>query len=243
MLKVEEVSCGFGKEEILHEISLTIPRGKITAIVGQSGCGKTTFLKTLNRMVEEEGGFYKGRILLDGEDIKGLPTEVLRTRIGMVFQQPIAFPYSIEKNLSYVLKYHGIREAKEIERITKDCLKKARLYEEVKDQMKMSARKLSGGQKQRLAIARSLCVNPEILLLDEPCSALDMKNTLAIEETLLELKGKYSFVIVTHNLTQAKRIADQIIFMDRGRVLEVTDAKTFFENPASEEAREQIRYM
>ncbi len=243
MLKVEEVSCGFGKEEILHEISLTIPRGKITAIVGQSGCGKTTFLKTLNRMVEEEGGFYKGRILLDGEDIKGLPTEVLRTRIGMVFQQPIAFPYSIEKNLSYVLKYHGIREAKEIERITKDCLKKARLYEEVKDQMKMSAKKLSGGQKQRLAIARSLCVNPEILLLDEPCSALDMKNTLAIEETLLELKGKYSFVIVTHNLTQAKRIADQIIFMDRGRVLEVTDAKPFFENPASEEAREQIRYM
>ncbi len=243
MLKVEEVSCGFGKEEILHEISLTIPRGKITAIVGQSGCGKTTFLKTLNRMVEEEGGFYKGRILLDGEDIKGLPTEVLRTRIGMVFQQPIAFPYSIEKNLSYVLKYHGIREAKEIERITKDCLKKARLYEEVKDQMKMSAKKISGGQKQRLAIARSLCVNPEILLLDEPCSALDMKNTLAIEETLLELKGKYSFVIVTHNLTQAKRIADQIIFMDRGRVLEVTDAKTFFENPASEEAREQIRYM
>ncbi len=243
MLKVEEVSCGFGKEEILHEISLTIPRGKITAIVGQSGCGKTTFLKTLNRMVEEEGGFYKGRILLDGEDIKGLPTEVLRTRIGMVFQQPIAFPYSIEKNLSYVLKYHGIREAKEIERITKDCLKKARLYEEVKDQMKMSAKKLSGGQKQRLAIARSLCVNPEILLLDEPCSALDMKNTLAIEETLLELKGKYSFVIVTHNLTQAKRIADQIIFMDRGRVLEVTDAKTFFENPASEAAREQIRYM
>ncbi len=243
MLKVEEVSCGFGKEETLHEISLTIPRGKITAIVGQSGCGKTTFLKTLNRMVEEEGGFYKGRIFLDGEDIKGLPTEVLRTRIGMVFQQPIAFPYSIEKNLSYVLKYHGIREAKEIERITKDCLKKARLYEEVKDQMKMSARKLSGGQKQRLAIARSLCVNPEILLLDEPCSALDMKNTLAIEETLLELKGKYSFVIVTHNLTQAKRIADQIIFMDRGRVLEVTDAKTFFENPASEAAREQIRYM
>lgn len=243
MLKVEEVSCGFGKEEILHEISLTIPRGKITAIVGQSGCGKTTFLKTLNRMVEEEGGFYKGRILLDGEDIKGLPTEGLRTRIGMVFQQPIVFPYSIEKNLSYVLKYHGIREEKEIERITKDCLKKARLYEEVKDQMKMSAKKLSGGQKQRLAIARSLCVNPEILLLDEPCSALDMKNTLAIEETLLELKGNYSFVIVTHNLTQAKRIADQIIFMDRGRVLEVTDAKTFFENPASEAAREQIRYM
>ena len=231
MLTIEQISCGFGRQEILHDISLTIPEGKITAIVGQSGCGKTTFLKTLNRMIEEEGGFYKGKIILDGEDIKGLSTEVLRTRIGMVFQQPIAFPYSIEKNLSYVLKYHGIREAREIERITRECLQKARLYDEIKDQLKKSAKKLSGGQKQRLAIARSLCVNPEILLLDEPCSALDMKNTIAIEETLLELKGKYTFVIVTHNL------------MDQGRVLEVTDTKTFFEHPSSEPAREQIQYM
>ena len=227
MLTIEQISCGFGRQEILHDISLTIPEGKITAIVGQSGCGKTTFLKTLNRMIEEEGGFYKGKIILD----------------GMVFQQPIAFPYSIEKNLSYVLKYHGIREAGEIERITRECLQKARLYDEIKDQLKKSAKKLSGGQKQRLAIARSLCVNPEILLLDEPCSALDMKNTIAIEETLLELKGKYTFVIVTHNLAQAKRIADQIIFMDQGRVLEVTDTKTFFEHPSSEPAREQIQYM
>lgn len=243
MLTIEQISCGFGRQEILHDISLSIPEGKITAIVGQSGCGKTTFLKTLNRMIEEEGGFYKGKIILDGEDIKGLSTEVLRTRIGMVFQQPIAFPYSIEKNLSYVLKYHGIREAGEIERITRECLQKARLYDEIKDRLKKSAKKLSGGQKQRLAIARSLCVNPEILLLDEPCSALDMKNTIAIEETLLELKGKYTFVIVTHNLAQAKRIADQIIFMDQGRVLEVTDTKTFFEHPSSEPAREQIQYM
>ena len=216
MLTIEQISCGFGRQEILHDISLTIPEGKITAIVGQSGCGKTTFLKTLNRMIEEEGGFYKGKIILDGEDIKGLSTEVLRTRIGMVFQQPIAFPYSIEKNLSYVLKYHGIREAGEIERITRECLQKARLYDEIKDQLKKSAKKLSGGQKQRLAIARSLCV---------------------------ELKGKYTFVIVTHNLAQAKRIADQIIFMDQGRVLEVTDTKTFFEHPSSEPAREQIQYM
>ena len=235
MLTIEQISCGFGRQEILHDISLTIPEGKITAIVGQSGCGKTTFLKTLNRMIEEEGGFYKGKIILDGEDIKGLSTEVLRTRIGMVFQQPIAFPYSIEKNLSYVLKYHGIREAGEIERITRECLQKARLYDEIKDQLKKSAKKLSGGQKQRLAIARSLCVNQML--------PADMKNTIAIEETLLELKGKYTFVIVTHNLAQAKRIADQIIFMDQGRVLEVTDTKTFFEHPSSEPAREQIQYM
>ena len=131
MLTIEQISCGFGRQEILHDISLAIPEGKITAIVGQSGCGKTTFLKTLNRMIEEEGGFYKGKITLDGEDIKRLSTEILRTRIGMVFQQPIVFPYSIEKNLSYVLKYHGIRDSKEIERITRECLQKARLYDEV----------------------------------------------------------------------------------------------------------------
>ncbi len=243
MLELEGVSCGFGKQEILHDISLSIPKGKITAIIGQSGCGKTTFLKMLNRMVEEEKGFYKGRILLDGEDIQKFPKEVLRSRMGMVFQEPIAFPLSIEKNLSYVLKYHGIRDGQEIKRITRECLQQAKLYEEVKGQLKKPARKLSGGQKQRLAIARSLCVNPEILLLDEPCSALDMKNTIAIEETLLELRGKYTFVVVTHNLTQAKRIADQIVFMDQGRALEVTDAKSFFEHPATEAAREQIGYM
>mgnify|MGYP004623826437 FL=1 len=243
MLTIEQLNCGFGRQEILHDISLNIPEGKITAIVGQSGCGKTTFLKTLNRMIEEDGGFYKGKISLEGVDIRELSKEELRTRIGMVFQQPIAFPYSIEKNLSYVLKYHGIRDKGQIEKITKDCLQKARLYDEVKDQMRKSAKKLSGGQRQRLAIARSLCVNPEILLLDEPCSALDMKNTIAIEETLLELKGQYTFVIVTHNLAQAKRIADQVIFMDQGKVLEVTDTKIFFEHPSTELAREQIQYM
>lgn len=159
------------------------------------------------------------------------------------FQQPIAFPHSIEKNLSYVLKYHGVRNKKEIAEKITESLQKAKLYDEVKDQLKKSALKLSGGQKQRLAIARSLCAGPEILLLDEPCSALDMKNTIAIEETLLELKDQYTFVIVTHNLAQAKRIADQVIFMDHGEVLEVTEKEKFFENPASEPAKEQIQYM
>ena len=201
MLNIENLKCGFGKHEILHGISLTIPKGQITAIVGQSGCGKTTFLKALNRM------------------------------------------HSIEKNLSYVLKYHGVRDKKEISEKIIESLQKARLYDEVKDQLKKSALKLSGGQKQRLAIARSLCAGPEILLLDEPCSALDMKNTIAIEETLLELKDQYTFVIVTHNLAQAKRIADQVIFMDQGKVLEVTEKEQFFANPASEPAKEQIQYM
>ena len=230
MLNIENLKCGFGKHEILHGISLTIPKGQITAIVGQSGCGKTTFLKTLNRMVEEEGGYLSGTITLEGTDIKSLPKEKLRRRVGMVFQQPIAFPHSIEKNLSYVLKYHGVRNKKEIAEKITESLQKAKLYDEVKDQLKKSALKLSGGQKQRLAIARSHCAGPEILLLDEPCSALDMKD-------------QYTYVIVTHNLAQAKRIADQVIFMDHGEVLEVTEKKKFFENPASEPAKEQIQYM
>ena len=243
MIKIENLSCGFGKHEIIHNLSLTIPAHQITAIVGQSGCGKTTFLKTLNRMIEEEGGHMSGDIYLEDTNIRNLSKELLRKRVGMVFQQPIAFPYSIEKNLSYVLKYHGVTGKAELEKEITSCLKKAKLYDEVKDHLKMSALKLSGGQKQRLAIARSLCVDPEVLLLDEPCSALDMKNTIAIEETLLELKDQYTFVIVTHNLAQAKRIADQIVFMDQGEILEVTEKNAFFENPSSELAREQIQYM
>ncbi|WP_405321642.1 phosphate ABC transporter ATP-binding protein [Frisingicoccus sp.] len=243
MIKIENLSCGFGKHEIIHNLSLTIPAHQITAIVGQSGCGKTTFLKTLNRMIEEEGGHMSGDIYLEDTNIRNLSKELLRKKVGMVFQQPIAFPYSIEKNLSYVLKYHGVTGKAELEKEITSCLKKAKLYDEVKDHLKMSALKLSGGQKQRLAIARSLCVDPEVLLLDEPCSALDMKNTIAIEETLLELKDQYTFVIVTHNLAQAKRIADQIVFMDQGEILEVTEKNAFFENPSSELAREQIQYM
>ena len=213
MLTIEHLNCGYGKHEILHDISVTIPDKKITAIVGQSGCGKTTFLKTLNRMVEEEQGYTTGKISLGDADIKSISKETLRSRIGMVFQQPIAFPHSIEKNLTYVLKYYGIRDKKVLSEKVEESLKKAKLYEEVKDQLKKSALKLSGGQKQRLA------------------------------ETLMELKGQYTFVIVTHNLGQAKRIADQIIFMDQGKILEVTDKETFFDSPATELAREQIQYM
>lgn len=220
MLNIENVSCRFGKQEILHDVMIQIPKGKITAIIGASGCGKTTLLKTCNRMIEEEGGSWSGRITLGGTDIQSMSKEQLRTRVGMVFQQPISFPHSIEKNLSYVLKYHGVSSRQQREEQIRDCLQKAGLYEEVRNHMKMQAQKLSGGQKQRLAIARSLCVNPQVLLLDEPCSALDQKNTLEIEKTLLKLKGNYTFVIVTHNLEQADRIADYIVHMEAGRVTE-----------------------
>ena len=220
MLNIENVSCRFGKQEILHDVTIQIPKGKITAIVGASDCGKTTLLKTCNRMIEEEGGSWSGRITLGGTDIQSMSKEQLRTRGGMVFQQPISLPHSIEKNLSYVLKYHGVGSRQHREEQIRDCLQKAGLYEEVRNHMKMQAQKLSGGQKQRLAIARSLCVNPQVLLLDEPCSALDQKNTLEIEKTLLKLKGNYTFVIVTHNLEQADRIADYIVHMEAGRVTE-----------------------
>ena len=220
MLNIENVSCRFGKQEILHDVTLQILKGKITAIVGASGCGKTTLLKTCNRMIEEEGGSWSGRITLGDTDIQSMSKEQLRIRVGMVFQQPISFPYSIEKNLSYVLKYNGVSSRQQRDEQIRDCLQKAGLYEEVRNHMKMQAQKLSGGQKQRLAIARSLCVNPQVLLLDEPCSALDQKNTLEIEKTLLKLKGNYTFVIVTHNLEQADRIADYIVHMEAGRVTE-----------------------
>lgn len=243
MVEFSGLRAGFGKKEILHGIDLAVKKKKITAIIGQSGCGKTTLLKTVNRILEDEGGYIQGKITVDGQDIMKISKEELRKRVGIVFQQPIAFPYSIEKNLTYVLKYHYNLSKEELKKRCEECLREARLYDEVKEQMSMSAAKLSGGQKQRLAIARSLCVNPELMLLDEPCSALDMKNTMAIEEMLLELKEQYTIVIVTHNLAQAQRIADDIVFMNQGKVLEITEKNQFFSEPSSELAKEQVQYM
>ncbi len=243
MVEFSGLRAGFGKKEILHGIDLAVKKKKITAIIGQSGCGKTTLLKTVNRILEDEGGYIQGKITVDGQDIMKISKEELRKRVGIVFQQPIAFPYSIEKNLTYVLKYHYNLSKEELKKRCEECLREARLYDEVKEQMSMSAAKLSGGQKQRLAIARSLCVNPELMLLDEPCSALDMKNTMAIEEMLLELKEQYTIVIVTHNLAQAQRTADDIVFMNQGKVLEITEKNQFFSEPSSELAKEQVQYM
>ena len=242
-IKIERLSIRYGKKEILTDISLLIPEQKITAIVGQSGCGKSTLLKSINRIIEEDGGKIKGEILIDGTNIIEIPKEKLRRNIGLVFRQPVVFPYSIEKNITFVLNYHFNLNKEEAKNRSRYYLEIAKLYDEVKDNLSMPANKLSGGQQQRLAIARSLCVEPKILLLDEPCSALDMNNTIAIEEMLLELKSKYSIVIVTHNIAQAKRISDQVIFMDNGRVIEVSDTETFFEEPQTELAKEYIKYM
>ncbi len=243
MVEVRGLSAGFGNKEILHQLNLVIPQRQITAVVGPSGCGKTTFLKSLNRILEEEGGYIRGKILLEGQDVTEMPKETLRRQVGIVFQQPAAFPFSIERNLSYVLKYHERLSREQLQARIAENLKRAKLYEEVKDQLSLSAERLSGGQKQRLAIARALCVNPSVLLLDEPCSALDMKNTAAIEEMLVSLKEQYTIVAVTHNLAQAQRIADHVIFMHEGQVLEMTEKERFFREPKTELAKEQLRYM
>jgi phosphate transport system ATP-binding protein len=242
-IEIEQLGVGYGEKQILSDVSLYIPTKKITAVVGQSGCGKSTLLKSINRIIEEDGGKIEGKILLDGRDTTDIPKEELRKNIGLVFQQPIVFPYSIEKNIAYVLNYHFNISKQEVQKRTQYYLEVAKLYDEVKANLMMPANRLSGGQQQRLAIARSLCVEPEVLLLDEPCSALDMKNTIAIENMLLELKDDYSIVIVTHNLAQAKRIADQVVFMEKGKIIEVSDKEMFFEEPKTDLAREYIKYM
>ena len=217
MLTIEHLNCGYGKHEILHDISVTIPDNKITAIVGQSGCGKTTFLKTLNRMVEEEQGYTTGKISLGDADIKSISKETLRSRIGMVFQQPIAFPHSIEKNLTYVLKYYGIRDKKVLSEKVEESLKKAKLYEEVKDQLKKSALKLSGGQKQRIAIARAILKNAPILILDEATSAADPENQAQIDRAIANLCKNKTVLIVAHRLDVVK-ICDKVAVVEEKSV-------------------------
>ena len=227
------------EEDVLHDIDFTAEPGQTTAIIGSTGCGKSTLVNLIPRLYD----VTDGSITLDGKDIRNITMSDLRDEIGFVPQKGVLFSGTIASNLRFGkddATDEEIKKAAEIAQATEFIEAKDDKYESA---IAQGGSNVSGGQKQRLAIARSLCVNPEILLLDEPCSALDMKNTIAIEETLLELKGKYTFVIVTHNLAQAKRIADQIIFMDQGRVLEVTDTKTFFEHPSSEPAREQIQYM
>ena len=243
MIRVENLNVGYNKKQILFDINLHIQKFTINAVIGQSGCGKTTLLKSLNKLIEEENAYRSGKIFIDNVDIDSIEKKSLRKMVGMIFQQPVAFPFSIEKNLTYILNYHKKLTKQALKKEVQFYLEKVSLYQEVKDNLNMSANKLSGGQKQRLAIARSLCIEPKILLLDEPCSALDMKNTIAIENMLLDMKKNYTIIIVTHNLMQAKRIADNIIFMDKGRIEVIQDKKTFFENPSSKLAEEQLNYM
>ncbi len=232
---VEDLNFWFRDLRVLKGVSLKIPENKITAIMGPSGCGKSTFLRCLNRMNDLiEGAKLQGRVLLDGEEIYGESVDVfeLRKRVGMVFQKPNPLPKSIFENVAYGLRVHGMKD--EIEERVERALKDVNLWEEVRDKLSRSAFELSGGQQQRLCIARCLVLEPEVLLLDEPASALDPVSTAKLEKLLNKLKERYTIVIVTHNLQQAARISDLVAFMYLGEIVEFGETARVFTNPKDE---------
>ncbi len=233
----------YGFNLVLKDIDISIPKNKITAIIGPSGCGKTTLLRCFNRLHElSDGGKIEGRILLDGKDILKLdPTEV-RRKVGMVFQRPNPFPtMSIYENVIAGYRLNGIKlKREEADRIVEDSLKKAALWNEVKDKLYRPGTSLSGGQQQRLCIARALAMNPEVLLLDEPTSALDPKSAMHIEELLLELKETVTIVIVTHNIAQAGRISDYTAFLYMGTLVEFGPTERIFTAPKKKQTEEYL---
>lgn len=242
ILEIKNLSVSYEDKKILKGININIKKNKITSIIGPSGCGKTTFLKTLNSIINEEGNpEIEGEIFFKGKNIKDIDEENLRKNIGLVFQTPTPFPFSIYKNMTYVPVYYGITDKKELDSIVKEKLETAGLYEEVKNELNKSALKLSGGQQQRLCIARSLTAEPEIILLDEPCSALDIKNTEKIEQMLLNLSERYTIIIVTHNLFQAKRISDYTAFFLDGGLVEFNKTEKIFSNPSDERTKNYIK--
>ena len=241
-ITLHDFGAAYEKKTVLSGINAAIPAGQITAIIGPSGCGKSTLLKAINRMLELETDVdIAGSIHINGKDTHSIPAEELRRKVGMVFQTPTPFPMSIYKNMTYAPLYYGVRGKQKLEKIVRENLEVTGLWEEVKDELNKSALKLSGGQQQRLCIARALTANPEILLLDEPCSALDVKSTQTIEELLLKLKETYTIVIVTHNLFQARRIADNCIFMLNGEIWEQNTTEELFNNPQRQETKDYLQ--
>lgn len=237
-LAIKNLKAGFGKSEVIKGISLRIPDRNITAIMGPSGCGKTTFIRCLNRIHElTPGATVEGEVFLDGVNIYSSKFDpvAVRRRIGMVFQKPNPFPtMSIFDNVVSGLKLNGVKNKTKLSQIAERSLRMAFLWDEVKDDLKKPGMALSGGQQQRLCIARALAVEPEVLLMDEPCSALDPIATAKIEELIVELKNHYTIVIVTHNMQQAARVSDFTAFMYLGQLIEFGDTSTVFENPKSE---------
>lgn len=240
IFKINNLYANYENKKVLKDLSLNIKKNKITAIIGPSGCGKSTLLTTLNLMIEENGGSFTGKILFKGRDILSYEKDNIRRMIGMVFQKPAPFPFSIYKNLIYAPIYYGRNDKKELNNIVETKLKKVGLFDEIDGDLNMLATKLSGGQQQRLCIARALTVDPEVLLLDEPCSALDIKNTANIEEMLLEFSKDYTIVIVTHNLSQAKRISDYTAFILDGEIIEYGKTEEIFTDPKDKRTKEYV---
>lgn len=240
-LRACNVNFFYGSFQALHDISLDVRTAQITALIGPSGCGKSTFLRNLNRINETIGNArLEGKILLDDEDVLGVDITNLRRRVGMVFQRPNPFPKSIADNIGYGLRINGLASRGEIRDRIEHSLRRAALWDEVKDKLNESAYALSGGQQQRLCIARALAVDPEVLLLDEPCSALDPIATAKIEELMFTLKDSCTMVIVTHNMQQAARVADYTGFFLLGKLIEFDKTDVIFKNPARKETEDYI---
>lgn len=240
-LKTSGLNFHYGSFQALHEVSLEMYTNQITALIGPSGCGKSTFLRTLNRINETiRNSRVDGEILLDAEDVRRMDVTSLRRRVGMVFQRPNPFPKSIAENVAYGLRINGLVSRGELKDRVEHSLRRAALWDEVKDKLQQSAYALSGGQQQRLCIARALAVDPEVLLLDEPCSALDPIATAKIEELMFGLKDQCTMVIVTHNMQQAARVADFTGFFLMGKLIEFDKTDTMFKNPSCRKTEDYI---
>jgi phosphate transport system ATP-binding protein len=243
-LRLEDVSVHYGEKAAVNGVSLSIHQGEVLALIGPSGCGKTTLLRTLNRLTELNSNAARGgRVLLDGEDVDELQDTALRSRVAMVFQQPNPFPMSIFDNVAFALREQSRKRPgrRELEPQVIDALRRAGLYEEVRDDLDRPALRLSGGQQQRLCIARAIAPRPEVLLMDEPCSALDPISTTVIEELIGELRRELAVVIVTHNLAQAHRVADKVAFMYLGDLVELGTNHQVFDEPRAVRTRDYVR--
>jgi len=242
-IKVENLKLFYGQKQALHGINMDMPKKKVTAYIGPSGCGKSTLLRCINRMNDlVDNVTIDGKILLDGENIyeKSVNVAALRRRVGMVFQKPNPFPKSIFENVTYGLRIQGINDKRILEETVENALRGAALWDEVKDRLHDNALGLSGGQQQRLVIARAIAIEPEVLLLDEPASALDPISTLKIEELINELKEKYTIVIVTHNMQQAARVSDYTAFMYMGELIEMGATSQLFTKPVKKQTEDYI---
>ncbi len=242
VITTEDLNLWYGESHALKNINIKIAEEEITALIGPSGCGKSTFLKTLNRMNDlVENCHIEGEVKLCGTDIfNGIDVNILRKRVGMVFQKPNPFPMSIYDNIAYGPRIHGIRSKVKLDEIVERSLKQAAIWEECRDRLKKSALGMSGGQQQRLCIARALAVEPEVLLMDEPTSALDPISTSKIEDLAMELKEKYTIIMVTHNMQQAVRIADKTAFFLLGEMVEFDDTQTMFQTPSDKRTEDYI---
>jgi len=240
-IKTEDLNIYFGNVQAVKNLNLEIFKNEILAIIGPANSGKTSFLRMLNRLNDLTPGFsYTGKICLEGQEITAIPVQELRKRIGMVFALPVPLPVSVYDNIAYGPRMRGIRKKSQLDTIVESALKEAYLWDEVKDRLKDNAFLLSGGQQQRLCIARTLANQPEVILFDEPCSGLDPVSTAKVEETMLELKNKYTVVLVTNNTKQAARVSDRTAFFLMGELIEINSTSEIFTNPRDKRTEDYI---